>query len=55
MANHATVERELELHDPRLAALPRVLALSKADLVDAETGAPRPGGTGSDAWEPTCR
>src|SRR5205807_2613408 len=32
--NHATVERELELHDPRLAALPRVLALSKADLVD---------------------
>jgi GTP-binding protein len=33
--NHATVERELELHNPRLAALPRVLALSKADLVDA--------------------
>ena len=27
--NHATVERELELHDPRLAALPRILALSK--------------------------
>jgi GTPase len=35
--NHATVERELAAHDPRLAALPRVLALSKADLVDAET------------------
>jgi GTP-binding protein len=35
--NHATVERELELHDPRLASLPRVLALSKADLVDRET------------------
>ena len=34
-ANHETVERELERHDPRLAALPRVLALSKADLVDA--------------------
>jgi GTP-binding protein len=34
VANHATVERELALHDPRLAALPRVLALSKADLVD---------------------
>jgi GTPase len=37
--NHATVERELERHDPRLAALPRILALSKADLVspgDAE-------------------
>ena len=31
--NHAAVERELERHDPRLAALPRVLALSKADLV----------------------
>ncbi len=34
VSNHATVERELELHDPRLAALPRILALSKADLVD---------------------
>ena len=34
VANHATVELELERHDPRLAALPRVLALSKADLVD---------------------
>ncbi len=33
VTNHATVEHELELHDPRLAALPRVLALSKADLV----------------------
>jgi GTP-binding protein len=31
------VERELELHNPRLAALPRVLALSKGDLVDPET------------------
>jgi GTP-binding protein len=38
-ANHATVEEELALHDPRLAALPRILALSKADLVDAETAA----------------
>jgi GTPase len=36
VANHATVERELELHNPRLAALPRVLALSKGDLVDPE-------------------
>jgi GTP-binding protein len=35
--NHAIVERELALHDPRLAALPRVLALSKVDLVDAAT------------------
>ena len=33
-ANHAKVELELELHNPRLAILPRVLALSKADLVD---------------------
>ncbi len=33
LANHATVERELAAHDPRLAALPRVLALSKTDLV----------------------
>jgi GTP-binding protein len=39
VANHATVERELALHDPRLASLPRVLALSKVDLVDAETAA----------------
>lgn len=31
--NYTKVERELELHDPRLAGLPRVLALSKADLV----------------------
>ena len=33
-ANYETVERELRAHDPRLAALPHVLALSKADLVD---------------------
>jgi GTPase len=32
-ANHATIEHELELHDPRLAALPRILALSKVDLI----------------------
>ena len=34
VANHAVVERELALHEPRLATLPRILALSKADLVD---------------------
>jgi GTPase len=41
--NHATVEHELELHNPQLAVLPRVLALSKADLVDeaAREGARR--------------
>jgi GTP-binding protein len=36
VANHATVESELAAHDPRLAALPRVLALSKADLLPPE-------------------
>ena len=36
VANHATIERELAAHDPRLAALPRVLVLSKADLVPPE-------------------
>jgi GTP-binding protein len=34
LLNHATIERELERHDTRLAALPRVLALSKADLLE---------------------
>ena len=33
LANHAVIERELAEHDPRLAELPRILALSKADLV----------------------
>jgi GTP-binding protein len=36
VANHATIERELAAHDERLARLPRVLALSKADLVTDE-------------------
>ncbi|MGI8558625.1 MAG: GTPase ObgE [Solirubrobacteraceae bacterium] len=35
-SNHATIEAELARHDPRLAALPRLLALSKADLVAPE-------------------
>jgi GTP-binding protein len=39
VANFETVERELASHDPRLAALPRILALSKTDLVDEETAA----------------
>src|SRR6201999_2955686 len=39
VVTHATVEHELASHDPRLAALPRILALSKADLVDADTAA----------------
>ena len=36
LANHGVIERELSEHDPRLAALPRLLALSKADLVTPE-------------------
>jgi GTPase len=36
LVNHATIERELASHDERLAGLPRVLALSKSDLVPAE-------------------
>jgi GTP-binding protein len=35
-SNFETVEAELRQHDPRLAALPRILALSKADLVTPE-------------------
>jgi GTPase len=36
LVNYATIEQELAAHDPRLASLPRVLALSKADLVPPE-------------------
>jgi GTPase len=39
VTNHATVELELARHDPRLASLPRLLALSKADLVDESAAA----------------
>src|SRR5918998_779781 len=39
VANHAVIERELAEHDARLAELPRVLALSKADLVPEEAAA----------------
>jgi GTP-binding protein len=37
--NHAVIERELAEHDTRLAELPRILVLSKADLVPADTAA----------------
>ena len=37
LENHTLIERELALHDARLAALPRILALSKADLVPPAT------------------
>jgi len=33
VADYETVERELQAHDPRLAQLPRVLVLSKVDLI----------------------
>jgi GTP-binding protein len=36
VARYETIERELALYDPRLPQLPRVLALSKADLLAAE-------------------
>jgi GTPase len=36
-ANHAVIESELAEHDRRLAELPRILALSKADLVPPES------------------
>jgi GTP-binding protein len=39
VANHQAIEHELRSHDPRLAGLPRILALSKVDLVDADTAA----------------
>jgi GTP-binding protein len=39
VANHAMVELEIRQHDPRLASLPRILALSKADLVDPRQAA----------------
>ena len=37
--NHTVIEHELAGHDPRLAALPRILALSKADLVPEDEAA----------------
>jgi GTP-binding protein len=36
LENFATIEQELELYDERLVTLPRILALSKADLVTPE-------------------
>src|SRR4051794_23380503 len=39
VGNHATIEAELHAHDERLASLPRILALSKADLVTPDVAA----------------
>jgi GTP-binding protein len=36
VSNYETIEAELAAHDPRLAALPRIVALNKADLVPAD-------------------
>ena len=38
VANFDTVEREIMLYQERLASLPRIVALSKADLVTPEQG-----------------
>jgi GTP-binding protein len=43
--NFATIERELATYDARLATLPRILALSKADLVSPEEA-----GRVAEAW-----
>jgi GTP-binding protein len=45
VANWQTIEHELAAHDPRLASLPRLLALSKADLV-----APDVASAAAEAW-----
>ena len=45
--NFETVERELAEHDERLAKLPRIVALSKADLVPPETARRRRSPTGA--------
>jgi GTP-binding protein len=46
VANHRVIERELAEHDHRLAELPRILALSKADLVPEDAAA-----TAAAQWE----
>jgi GTPase len=45
VANWETIEHELAAHDPRLASLPRLLALSKADLVPPDVSR-----AAADAW-----
>ena len=50
--NHRVIEHELAEHNPELAALPRLLALSKADLVSPEV-AEAAAASGGSAW--TCR
>ncbi len=55
VSNHATIERELAAHDPRLAALPRLLALSKADLVPPEAATAGGGRLARAARRRACR
>src|SRR3954453_17319760 len=45
VANWETIEPELAAHDPRLASLPRLLALSKADLLPPDVSR-----AAADAW-----
>ena len=54
LTNHATIERELAAHDERLAELPRVLALSKCDLV-ASSACARRWRSGASGWGARCR
>ena len=53
VANHETVEAELREHGGGLAELPRILALSKADLVPAERPR-RPQPSGASGWGRPC-
>ena len=48
--NFATIEHELASYDERLATLPRILALSKADLVPAEESEAARRRRGARAW-----
>ena len=52
--NHATVEAELREHGHGLAGLPRILCLSKADLVPPEEARGRRARTGASAWARRC-
>ena len=52
--NHAVIEHELAEHDRRLAELPRVLALCKADLVTPEEAGRGGGGVARAAARCPC-
>ena len=52
--NFEVIERELAEHDPRLAALPRLLALCKADLVPPEVATSGRGGVARSGSRSRC-